>query len=140
MSGWIKLEKSLADDPRVLAMSRLLPGHRRATVIGGLALLWSYADTHIEENNQLAIGPEDIDQLVGVPGFAKALPADWLVVINGQRVELPEFHAHNGSTAKRRRAWAARQSRKRHATVTRDNDTSHANVTPQDRDRDRDQE
>lgn len=128
MSGWIKLEKSLHDDPRVLRMaSRIrnadvtLGERARAIVLGALAQLWWYADTHIREDDTLDIGKSELDDIVGVPGFSDLIPPDWLEVIDENTIKLPGFQTHNGVEARRRALGAKRASRHR--------DKSNAEVT-----------
>jgi hypothetical protein len=130
LSGWIKVEKSLDDDPRVLRMaSRLrnadvtLGERTHALVVGALVRFWWYADTHIRADDTLDLGKNEIDNLVGVPGFCDLMPDDWLRVVDESTVELPGFQTHNGVEAKRR---ALVQKR-----VTRHRDKSNAvSVTP----------
>jgi hypothetical protein len=81
--------------------------------MGCLLKLWSYADTHIRSDDTLDLGLADIDELVCLPGFAGALPEDWLVEIDDGHVELPGYQAHNGVEAKKRDLNAKRQERKR---------------------------
>lgn len=136
MSGWIKVEKDLANDPRVLRMSsRLSNGdvtvasRSRLIVIGALVTLWWYADTHIGDDDVLAIGANEIDQLVGLEGFCSLVPSDWLQILDADHVKLVDYTAHNGSHAKNRALAQKRQqrhrdtssmSRSRHARVTQD--------------------
>jgi hypothetical protein len=75
---WIKVRTILPTDGRLRIASRkchALP----VTVFGALVTLWCLADSHADENGEL-IGytADDIDALVCVPGFAAALPADWI--------------------------------------------------------------
>jgi hypothetical protein len=135
MSGWIKLEKDLANDPRVLKMaSRLsnvdvtLASRSRLVVLGALVTLWWYADTHVGDDDVLAIGPDEVDQLVGLKGFCELMPQDWLQVLDADHVKLVDYVAHNGSLAKNKALAQKRQqrhrekptstSRSRHAPVT----------------------
>lgn len=118
-TGWIKFEKALEKDPRVLRMAH---GIRNASVtlvtlpidtvvslvLGGLARLWCYGDTYIRDNDTIQVTVEDINQIVGIENFAQFLPTDWLMIIDANSVKLPEFHAHNGSIARQRAATAAR--------------------------------
>lgn len=134
MSGWIKLEKALRDDPRVLRMaSRLrnadvtLGERSRALVVGALAQLWCYADTHVRQDDTLDLGPDELDDLVGVPGFARLLPADWLEIIDDSTVKLPNFHAHNGTESKKKALNQKRQER--HRTNMRDTSVTQALTT-----------
>lgn len=125
MSGWIKFEKSIETDPRVLRMARAI-GKRYALfdlsdpkasdfdpcnacalpavtlVCGALSRLWCYADTHIREDDVLDLGITEIDEVVGLPGFAEICPVDWLEPVDDEHVKLPGYHAHNGTEAKKR--------------------------------------
>jgi hypothetical protein len=137
MSQWIKVEKDLANDPRVLRMaSRLrnadvtLGSRSKLLVIGALVTLWWYADTHISDDDVLPIGADQIDELVGLTGFCEIMPSDWLEIIDANSVKLVGYFAHNGSIAKARalnqrrqethRNSTAKASRLRNAHVTQD--------------------
>lgn len=141
MSGWIKLEKDLRDDPRVIRMARELRNagvtHERFTsamhvtlVLGCLEVLWCYADTHIRQDDTLDLGVDEIDELVGLKGFCNLMPADWLEVLDANRVKLPDFHAHNGTEAKKKALGQKRQERKRNADALQEvTQTSRKSVT-----------
>jgi hypothetical protein len=143
MSGWIKLEKELREDRRFTRIVDALLERQHASVtsvtqlrfvsnsvvtqvLGGLAQLWMYADTHIREDDTLDITLDEIDKLVGIEGFAKLMPADWLEVIDEHSVRLPDFQAHNGTDAKKRAVTAKRVKRHRIRTAVTD-------VTPEKR-------
>lgn len=120
MSGWIKLEKSLETDPRVLRAARALAGagnapalHGVTLLVGALARLWILADSHARKDDSLDMGFSEIDDYVGIPGFCSALPRDWLVELDEHRVELPGFHAHNGVEARKRALTQKRVARHR---------------------------
>jgi hypothetical protein len=122
LSGWIKWEKDLESDPRVLRMARelkrmcnALPFHPVTLVCGGLLRMWSYADSHIREDDTLDLGRSELDEIIGIEGFCSLLPADWLVEINENTVELPNFQEHNGVEAKRRALTQKRVQRHRNA-------------------------
>jgi hypothetical protein len=109
MSGWIKWEKDLEDDPRVLRMARELKRicnassfHYVTLVCGGLVRLWSYADAHIRDDDTLDLGCEELDEVIGIEGFCKLMPEDWLREVDEHTVELPNFQEHNGVEAKKR--------------------------------------
>jgi hypothetical protein len=127
VSGWIKINKGLPDTikfrrvVRSLKTSNALRGVTDVSeaayitlVFGAIVRLWVYADTHISDDDTLAVSIDEIDDIVGVQGFAQALPAEWLHVIDAQHVQLPDFLAHNGSSEKQRRANAKRQADYRH--------------------------
>lgn len=109
MSGWIKWEKDLESDPRVLRMARELKRicnaeafHPVTLVCGGLIRMWSYADAHIREDDTLDLGGSQLDEVIGITGFCSLLPEDWLRVIDENTVELPGFQSHNGVEAKKK--------------------------------------
>jgi hypothetical protein len=135
MSGWIKIEKDLKDDPRILRMaSRLrhadvtLASRSVPMVIGALVTLWWYADTHIGDDDVLAIGADEVDQLVGLPGFCALMPRDWLEIIDAEHVKLIDYTVHNGTLAKNRALQQKRQER--HRENTPESRPRHADVTP----------
>ena len=134
MTGWIKIDKDLAETIRFRRVVRRLRDGSNAlrsvtdalavtVVLGALQRLWIYADSHIRDDNTLDITLDEINEIVGVDGFAQALPADWLQVIEADQVKLTDFLEHNGSSEKHRRDNARRQSayRQRHKSrnVTR---------------------
>lgn len=127
MSGWIKLEKDLLTDPRVIRIgAKLCNGTalRGVTVVlGGLAHLWMIADTHVAQDDVIPLGADDINDVIGIEGFCQLLPSDWLQIIDSDHVKLPGFHTHNGTVAKERAQTARR--------VQRHRDTSNGHALPQ---------
>lgn len=83
------------------------------TLVGALVRFWVHADSHVRTDNTLDMSFDEIDEHVGVPGFASSMPSDWLIQIDDTTVELPEFQQHNGMEAKKRALNAKRQSRHR---------------------------
>lgn len=148
MSGWIKWEKDLETDIRFVRLSRhvrdtchagalreRLPHNAIVSLtIGALMKIWSYADTHIRADDTLDLTFDDIDDLVGLPGFAAGMPSDWLVKRDEQCVELPGFQEHNGTVAKKRDLATKRQQRHRASQkeedVTPERDSRNAGALP----------
>lgn len=144
MSGWIKVDKGLTETIRFKRVVRKLRDSSNALrgvtqfseafavtlVLGALVRFWIYADSHIRDDDTLDITLDEINEIVGVDGFAQALPAEWLKVIDTERVQLPDFLDHNGSSEKQRRDNARRQAAYRHKhhsrNVTRDVTASNA--------------
>ena len=122
VAGWIKVEKDLVDDPRVRRMAReLCNAHvtqARSRIIGAVVILWVYADTHVRDDDTLEIGADEINELVGIDGFAQIMPADWLEILDANNVKLPGFHAHNGTHAKKKALTAKRVAKHREKSVT----------------------
>lgn len=137
MSGWIKWEKDLEDDPRMLRMARELkrtcnaiPFHPVTVVCGALVRLWRYADSHIREDDTLDLGAREIDELVGVENFCSLMPPDWLREIDEHTVELPGFQAHNGVEAKKKALTQKRVSNHRQRKRNADPETCNAPALP----------
>lgn len=143
MSGWIKLEKGLREDRRFTRIVDALLERQSASVtsvtqmrfiehnivtqvLGGLAQLWMFADSHIREDDTLDITAHEIDQLVGIEGFTKLVPTDWLEVVDEHSVRLPNFQAHNGTDAKKKALTSKRVQRHRIRTAV-------SGVTPEKR-------
>lgn len=138
---WIKFEKELATGaPKVLRIASRL---RNAGVtpeslytlatLGALTRLWSFADTHIREDNTLSCSLTEINEVIGIANFCDLLPPEWLQVLDSDRVHLPDFLEHNGIKARTRALGAERQKRFRQAhndNVTPESLKSNANVTP----------
>jgi hypothetical protein len=141
LSGWIKFEKDLQIDPRVLRMAKAIdrglvlfrsdepdldPCNAAALpavtlVCGALVRLWCLADSHVGEDDILDLSAGDVDEFLGIPGFCALMPSSWLSV-DGDRVKLPGFHRHNGTQAKKRAVTQERVKRHRvrnAASVTR---------------------
>jgi hypothetical protein len=164
--GWIKFEKALESDPRVRKLAREL---RNACVtqgrfnkddtyfshaffvsqvLGCLGRLWFYADTHIPKDDMIQMDINDVDEIVGVQGFAQILPEDWLQILDAETVKLPGFHTHNGTKAKKQAVTNKRVARFREKVALesyKHKRSCNADVTPdalpdQDQDQDQDQE
>lgn len=160
MSGWIKFDKEMVDDPRIVhAAATLLVFYRlqrrveggpeelsngdasrfvRSALLGATVTLWSYADTHIRDDDSLPCDAAGVDAIVGIDGFCNAIPDDWVTVRDDGMVELPGYCHKNGLIPKRNKAarGADRQKRYRErqrASRTRDvthNGNGHGGVTP----------
>lgn len=130
VSGWIKVEKDLETDIRVQRIVKRIsvnavtqertPGNASVTVvIGALTRLWMFADSHARDDDTLDMTADELDEWLGVPGFAAALPEDWLAILPDGRLELPGFQEHNGVEAKSRALTQKRVERHRKKNVKR---------------------
>ena len=79
-------------------------------VCGCLVRIWCLADTHVDANNILPLGFDDIDKLLGVPNFCALMPVEWIEQIDNDSVKLPNYHTHNGTEAKRKAVTQKRVS------------------------------
>lgn len=139
MSGWIRIDKGLSESIRFKRVVRRLKESNAlrnacdisetllvTACLGAIARLWNYADSHITDDNRIDATFDEIDDLVGIPGFAASLPSDWLVKVDDETVELPDFLEHNGTSAKHRSDNARRQAEWR---ARQKDDNSNAGVT-----------
>lgn len=135
--AWIKFEKDLLTDPRVLRIARTLqarwlmfdgpktPSNEQfdpcnatalpavTLVLGALVRIWSLSDTHLGSDDLLPLGFDELDEVVGVPGFCALLPSDWIIEVDENTVKLPDFHKHNGTEAKKKAATQKRVEKHR---------------------------
>lgn len=124
-NNWIKVRIKLRTDPRTLALAAKLQCHP-TLVLGGLFQLWSLGDEHGEYLR--GFSRSLLSQIIGVPGFAEALPKDWLQDRSGGLL-LPDYEKHNGSTGKKRAQNAKRQKDLRDRNADR-NAPDVTSVTP----------
>jgi hypothetical protein len=122
LSGWIKFWKDMADDPRLLSAASALTKQyhlgyigfdpsagdalrmARNALLGGLVTLWSYADTHIREDDTLPMTSDALDAFVGIDGFSELMPSDWVDKLDDGTVKLPGYSTKNDLIAKKKRA------------------------------------
>ena len=110
--SWIKVDCLLIHKPKVVKIAREL-NLKRETILGYLIKFWALADGITEDGRLDGYGPDDVDDLVGLPGFGRALEAvDWLR-FNTRGAVLPRFDLHNGESAKKRANTSLRVSRHR---------------------------
>jgi hypothetical protein len=115
MAGdWIKMNKSLPRDPRVVRISSALKADRLRT-IGGLLSAWCLADEQTEDGKLDGYTPELLDELVGMNGIARAMASVGWLVIGPDFLEFPRFEEHNGQSAKRRAQDSTRKMSARKA-------------------------
>ena len=141
--AWIKFDKDLIDDPRILRAAEELCSRyvvslegvkgdgfaigedmdeesrlalMRNAVTGALLTLWVYADTHIRDGDVLPISITAIDRLVGIKGFWELVGDEWICPDDeGSTVTLPGYCEKNGLISKgnRKASNAERQRRYR---------------------------
>jgi hypothetical protein len=127
MSGWIKLDKDMVDDPRMMeAAMRIVAGNYVIAdrsqgggqtlegpalrcfacnaLLGALQTLWRYADEHIGDDDTLPISLDTLDAFVGLRGFSEHIPRQWVVETDDGRVKLPGYGKKNSLITKRKRA------------------------------------
>jgi hypothetical protein len=128
---WIKVEKSLREDPRIITMADKLGKqiHLKTgaqlplrllciTCVGAVINLWMAAEADIDESDAWHVPPSYIDELTGIEGICQILPADWLQVLSEYSVKLPGFHTHNGTYARKKANGAKRQQKYRNTHLS----------------------
>lgn len=110
MAGdWIKMRKDLFTHPKVVRMSSALKADTLRTV-GGLMSVWCLFDSHTEDGLMDGYTPEVVDHLLHWPGFSAAMMSvGWMAYDQENGLQLPNFHSHNGKSAKRRAQDADRK-------------------------------
>jgi hypothetical protein len=127
-SGWIKFDKDMVDDPRLMtAATKLLDRYQVSVrtgqtgfvdlskgdavryacnaLRGALVTLWRYADEHVRDDDTVTCTVTEIDALVGIDGFCDVMPASWLVTSDdGSRVKLPGYCVKNSLSSKRKKS------------------------------------
>lgn len=130
MAGdWIKMRTNLQRNPRVIRILSALKADNcpqdvqkvsdRLRVVGALHAIWSLADEQTEDGRLDAYSYSTIDEMIGWPGFCKAVESVGWISQTAQGVEFPRFDEHNGASAKRRAQDSdrKRESRNRPQTV-----------------------
>ena len=145
---WIKMCKDLLTHPKVMQMTDLLNGDKchadsvtkngqmsrmqrdenvaglsaftdHFRVVGGLLSVWSIFDSHSTDGILKGYSLDRLDKLAGWPGLSAAMVSvGWLIVRDGVGLEVPEFDAHNGQSAKKRAVDARRKQKHRDNNVT----------------------
>jgi hypothetical protein len=92
------------------------------TVVGKLIRFWIWADVNLVDGHAIGVTEMWLDKYVRWPGFARAMQSQQWLVIESDRLVIPNFERHMGESAKKRLLAAMRaagyRERKRHAIVT----------------------
>jgi hypothetical protein len=167
VSGWIKFEKDMANDPRLLELAvqmadaaclssgnRDLPRQESVALYcnalrGALVTLWCYADTHIRDDDTLDMGAGAVEALVGIDNFCELLPQEWIEITEDGAVKLPGYCVKNGVISRRKRTQDSNERVRKfrekrnavsNALPTHVKRNGNAHVTAEDQDQDQDQD
>lgn len=112
MAGWILYNKGLDRKPQVVrTMSALRVDKWRA--VGAWLTLWEWADDVTEDGFVPHVSPDDVDAMIGLPGFfAVGVQVGWLAQEDGG-IRLVGFTEYNTDSAKKRAKDAKRKARTR---------------------------
>jgi len=134
LMDWIKMRSNLRDDPAVWAIAKVLKMDPFA-VLGRLHTMWAWFDAHATPDDpSVSVSPEAMDDHLRCSGWCSAVAdAGWLIV-QDDRLTVPNFDRHMGQGAKERAMAAVRKSRQRTNSINgiyRESNTSncHAPVT-----------
>lgn len=118
MAGdWIKMRADLHTHPKVVRMASALKADR-LRIVGGLHSAWCLFDVHSVDGFLDGYSADTLDDLIGFPGFARAMMAVGWLEEEGESLVMPRFEAHNGQSAKRRAQDADRKRNKRNVVKT----------------------
>lgn len=118
MAGdWIKMRADLHTHPKVVRMSSALKADR-LRIVGGLHSAWCLFDVHSVDGFLDGYSADTLDDLIGFPGFSRAMMAVGWLEENGESLVMPRFEAHNGQSAKRRAQDADRKRNVRKASAS----------------------
>lgn len=113
MAGeWIKVEKSTARKPEVLAIAEALEIHPDHA-FGLCVRFWCWCDDHLSNCNAHSVTKKSLDAGLSVSGFADALiKVGWLEVRSGS-LSIPHFDRHLSQSSKTRGLTQKRVSKLR---------------------------
>lgn len=113
MAGdWIKMRADLHTHPKVVRMASALKADR-LRIVGGLHSAWCLFDVHSVDGLLDGYAAETLDDMIGFPGFSRAMIAVGWLEECGESLVMPRFDAHNGQSAKRRAQDADRKRESR---------------------------
>ncbi len=106
---WIKVRTVLHEQRETLIVAREL-GVTRLYAVGMCVRFWGWADSNTVDGNLPNMTPADLDEVMGVQGFARAMMlAGWLVA-DERGLLIPNHDRHNGANAKQRALKNRRQA------------------------------
>jgi len=109
MAGdWIKMRADLHTHPKIVRMASALKADR-LRIVGGLHSAWCLFDVHSVDGFLDGYTAETLDDMIGFPGFSRAMMAVGWLEMDGENLVMPRFDDHNGQSAKRRAQDAARK-------------------------------
>lgn len=111
------MRADLHTHPKVVRMASALKADR-LRIVGGLHSAWCLFDVHSVDGFLDGYSADTLDDLIGFPGFSRAMMAVGWLEENGESLVMPRFEAHNGQSAKRRAQDADRKRNVRKASAS----------------------
>lgn len=138
MAGdWIKWVKGLIRRPEIIQAAGILKRCRHDVASRWMDLM-EWTDENVSESDRIPdsddalvknLTPEIIDDLVGLPEFARAMSCTGWLVLNPDDVTITNYFRHNDETAKDRALGAKRAAKKRDRDAER-YESNAPSVTP----------
>lgn len=135
MAGYITIDKTTRDDPRLLELTEALLDvwtleqdrdtgsdaicdaicyAARDALLGALVRLWCYADEHVRDDNTLPIKLSTLARELRFPEeVLRRFPTDWLIIGANDSVKLPGYVEKNGLISRTKRREQARERMRR---------------------------
>lgn len=110
MLAWIKVDSQTARKSEVVRLARHLNVNRHEA-LGLCVAFWGWADGESDDGYLPGCTTEMIDEIMGHPGFAKALQKVGWLVGDKEGLFIPNFDRHNGESAKKRALATRRKDR-----------------------------
>ena len=113
MAGdWLKFEKATLDKPEIFEMAGIL-GIDPDAVIGKLLRVWDWFDDQSQNGCAPVTLAAQLNRNTGVTGFVDAMRAVGWIIIESDKLRIPNFERHNGQSAKTRSLSAKRMAKSR---------------------------
>ena len=144
MGGYIRMDKDLAQDPRVAALGDVLgqiwnqlepwqqQALQRLAAVGVLYAIWSHCDIYLSRGDVLNSSVTHLQNVTGVPVLLLSkIPREWLRVVNENVLEFPGYSAKNELIVRDKRRKQDRNRKRRQRAKERANSHAgrHADVT-----------
>jgi len=107
MAGWMKVEHDTPDKQEILAIAGMLDVSPD-DAFGKCFRLWRWFDLNSAEGNAPGVTFALLDRYLGATNLCESLEKVGWIVQTDDGISLPNFHYHNGSTAKKRAQTARR--------------------------------
>lgn len=124
------MRKDLSEDPDVIAVATAM-SMDVDLLIGKLHRLWSWADTHLQDDGVAPVTVGFLDEVARCKNLIKNLQKVGWIRVRKRSVLFVDYVRHNGSTAKTRAQTAARVRKTRKKKKPPCNARSVTNVTQQ---------
>ena len=113
-ADWIKIRTDLSDDPALVVIARAT-GLDRASVIGRLVILWTWANRHTTDGKIPGVDSDWLDDMLDAPDFFSGMQQAGWIKQTKTGLTFLHFDRHNSDSAKTRALVYQRVKRHRAA-------------------------